>query len=69
MSSNKRTSMAITAERRNKIEAIARIKSLRGDKIYLWTDIVNEIIDDYIAKNEGEMDKIMNLINDLDFDK
>lgn len=50
MKQAKRTTMAVTAERKEKLEQIAIIKSMEERKKISWTDLVNELIDDFIEK-------------------
>lgn len=53
MQQPKRTSMAITAERKLKLERMAIDASQKAGKQITWTDIVNHLIDDY-AKEAAE---------------
>lgn len=50
MKQAKRTTMAVTAERKEKLEQIAIIKSMEAKKQISWTDLVNYLIDDFIEK-------------------
>lgn len=47
MQQPKRTSMAITAERKLKLERMAIDASQKAGKQITWTDIVNHLIDNY----------------------
>ena len=50
---NKRTTMAITSDRKLKLEQIAIKRSVYAGRIISWTDIVNEIIDELLLKEES----------------
>jgi hypothetical protein len=54
MLQSKRTTMAITAERKHKLELIAINLSVKLGKQILWTDLVNQMIDDLINKSEAQ---------------
>lgn len=47
MASPKRTTMAIVAERKLKLERLAIDASHTAGKAITWTDIVNHLIDNY----------------------
>lgn len=51
---NKRTTMAITADRKFQLEQIAIKRSVIAGRIFSWTDIVNELIDELLIKELGE---------------
>lgn len=53
MQKPKRTTMAITAERKMKLERMAIDASQKAGSQISWTDIVNHLIDDY-AKEAAE---------------
>ncbi|UIN19230.1 hypothetical protein [Yersinia ruckeri] len=48
MTQAKRTTMAVTAERKEKLEQIAINRSVETRRQISWTDIVNELIDGLI---------------------
>lgn len=54
MLQSKRTTMAITAERKQKLELIAINLSVKSGKQILWTDLVNQMIDDLINKSDAQ---------------
>lgn len=47
MQTPKRTTMAVTAERKLKLERMAIDASQKAGKQITWTDIVNHLIDNY----------------------
>lgn len=51
---NKRTTMAITADRKFQLEQVAIKRSVIAGRIFSWTDIVNELIDELLIKELGE---------------
>ena len=53
MQTPKRTTMAVTAERKLKLERMAIDASQKAGKQITWTNIVNHLIDDY-AKEAAE---------------
>ncbi|EOF5038555.1 hypothetical protein ACK1M2_000004 [Providencia rettgeri] len=53
MQKPKRTTMAVTAERKLKLERMAIDASQKAGKQISWTDIVNRLIDTY-AKEAAE---------------
>ncbi|MEK8137967.1 hypothetical protein [Morganella morganii] len=44
--------MAITAERKKQLEKIAIRKSVEKEKAILWTDLVNDLIDNFLLNEE-----------------
>ncbi|RJL50490.1 hypothetical protein [Pectobacterium carotovorum] len=57
MQKAKRTTMAITAERKMKLERMAIDASQKAGKQISWTDLVNHLIDNY--SKEAAADLIM----------
>lgn len=55
MQKPKRTTMAVTAERKMKLERMAIDASQKAGTQISWTDIVNHLIDDYSKEATEEL--------------
>ncbi|MRT15231.1 hypothetical protein GJV07_23510 [Enterobacteriaceae bacterium RIT711] len=55
MQTPKRTTMAVTAERKLKLERMAIDASQKAGRQITWTDIVNHLIDDYAKDAADEL--------------
>lgn len=66
MQKPKRTTMAVTAERKLKLERMAIDGSQKAGKQITWTDIVNHLIDDYAKEAAEELVERVRMDNEVE---